>query len=159
MKKITPFLWFEKSAEEAARFYVSIFKDAEIIGITRPGIDHGREPAPALSTDFRLGNQEFIAFNGGPLAAFSPATSFLVECADQAEVDYYWERLSAGGEQQQCGWLKDKFGVTWQIVPAGLQELLYNADAGKAKRATEAMLKMKKLDIAAIRRAAERPEG
>jgi predicted 3-demethylubiquinone-9 3-methyltransferase (glyoxalase superfamily) len=154
MKKVTPFLWFESKAEEAAKFYVSVFRNSKMLSVSRPGPPGGG--APVFSATFQIGNQEFIAFNGGPFEAFSSATSFMVECADQAEVDEYWEKLSAGGEVQQCGWLKDMFGVTWQIVPSGLEQLLYGPDAEASKRAMDAMLKMIKLDIAVIRKAYEK---
>lgn len=153
MQKITPFLWFENQAEEAAQFYTSIFKNSKITGIARypegsPGL-----AGTVMTVTFVLDGQEFTALNGGPEFNFTEAISFYVHCQDQAEVDYYWEKLTAGGEEVQCGWLKDKYGVSWQIVPTILGELLGDPDPEKAKRVTQVMLQMKKLDIAALQRA------
>jgi len=147
MPKITPFLWFNDNAEEAAEFYVSIFKNSKILDVVRYG-DEGPGPkGSVMFTKFRLDGQEFMALNGGPEMTFSSATSFFIDCDTQKEVDYYWEKLTAGGEIQQCGWLTDKFGVTWQVVPSGLIELLHSSDPARSKKVFEAMLKMKKLDI------------
>jgi len=155
MQKITPFLWFDNQAEEAALFYTSIFKNSQIGAIARYG-DEGPGPkGSAMTVSFQLLGQEFTALNGGPVFTFSPAISFVVHCESQAEVDHFWESLSAGGQEEQCGWLKDKFGVTWQIVPVVLYELLQDKDAEKAQRVTRAMLKMVKLDIAQLKRAYE----
>jgi predicted 3-demethylubiquinone-9 3-methyltransferase (glyoxalase superfamily) len=153
MQTITPFLWFDNDAEEAVKLYTSVFKDSEVLGISRYGEG---PPAPAgsvMSMSFRLEDQEFIAFNGGPALSFSSATSFLVDCETQDEIDEYWERLSNGGKQMDCGWLTDRFGVTWQIVPSVLSKLLNGPDPEGAKRAMEAMMKMKKLDIGTLQRA------
>ena len=148
MSKLATFLWFEDRAEEAAKFYVSIFKNSQTKNVSDSGVESQSDFESAMSTSFELGGQEFIAFNGGPLYSFSPATSFFVKCETQDEVDHYWDRLSAdGGEKQQCGWLKDKFGITWQVVPNILGELLSDEDPAKAKRVLDAMLQMKKLEI------------
>jgi predicted 3-demethylubiquinone-9 3-methyltransferase (glyoxalase superfamily) len=153
MQKITPFLWFDNQAEEAANFYTSIFKNAKIGEISRYG-EGGPGPAgQAMTLTFELNGQEFMALNGGPVYKFTPAVSFFVTCETQAEVDHYWEKLSAGGEQVQCGWLTDKFGISWQIVPRILGELLGDKDPVKAKRVMEAMLKMVKLDIEGLKKA------
>jgi predicted 3-demethylubiquinone-9 3-methyltransferase (glyoxalase superfamily) len=143
MQKITPFLWFEAKAEEAAKYYTSIFENSKIVSITE------------MSATFQLDGLEFIAFNGGPTFTFSPAVSFFVRCETQQEIDYLWEKLSAGGETQRCGWLKDKFGVSWQIVPPILSELLNDEDDEKSTRVMQAMLKMSKLDIKALKEAYE----
>jgi predicted 3-demethylubiquinone-9 3-methyltransferase (glyoxalase superfamily) len=153
MQKITPFLWFDNNAEEAVKLYTTIFRDAEILDVRRYGEG---APAPAgsvMSMSFSLHGQEFIAFNGGPVMTFSPATSFFVDCETQKEIDDYWNKLSQGGQQMDCGWLTDRFGVTWQIVPTRLPQLLNGEDAEGAKRAMEAMLKMKKLEIDALEKA------
>ena len=153
MQKITPFLWFNGNAEEAMNFYTSIFKESSIVHISR--ISEGG-PAPkgtVITGTFRLGQQEFMALNGGPMFSFTPAISFFVHCKDQQEVDHYWEKLSAGGEPQRCGWLKDKFGVSWQIIPEALGRLMGDKDPKKAKSVMEAMLKMNKLDIGELQRA------
>jgi predicted 3-demethylubiquinone-9 3-methyltransferase (glyoxalase superfamily) len=153
MQKITPFLWFENQAEEAARYYTSIFKNSRITSLSR--FPEGT-PMPAgmvMTVTFELDGQEFSALNGGPEFKFNEAISFYVHCQDQAEVDYYWEKLCDGGEEGQCGWLKDRFGVSWQIVPNALGELMGDPDPEKANRVTQALLQMKKLDIAALRRA------
>ena len=155
MQRITPCLWFDDQAEEAAKFYVSIFKNSKIGTITRCG-DAGPGPkGSALTVAFQLNGQDFIALNGGPKVKFTEAISFSVDCKTQEEVDEYWEKLSAGGEEQPCGWLKDKYGLSWQIIPSILGELLNDPDPQKSKRAVEAMLKMKKIDIDALKRASE----
>jgi predicted 3-demethylubiquinone-9 3-methyltransferase (glyoxalase superfamily) len=155
MSKITPFLWFNDQAEEAVAFYAAIFKDSKVGSVSRYG-EGGPAPAGRVMTvEFQLAGQDFIALNGGPYFTFTPAISFFVTCATQAEVDAYWEQLSEGGEKEQCGWLKDKYGVSWQIVPAALGEMLGDPDAERARRVTQAMLQMTKLDIAALRRAYE----
>jgi len=141
MKKITPFLWFDGKAEEAAKFYTSIFKNSKI---------HSLSP---MSATFQLDGQEFIALNGGPQFKFTEAVSFFVSCETQEEIDYFWEKLSAGGEESQCGWLKDKFGLSWQIVPPILGEMLNNDDDAKSKRVMQAMLQMVKLDIKKLKAA------
>ena len=154
MQKITPFLWFDGKAEEAAKFYVSVFKKSKLGQVTRYG-DAGPGPKGSVMTvSFELEGQQFIALNGGPHFTFSPAISFFVDCKTQQEVDTLWERLSAGGEEQMCGWLKDKYGVSWQIVPSVLGELLHDTHADTSKRVMQAMLKMRKLDIEGLKRAA-----
>lgn len=155
-QKITPFLWFDSEAEEAASLYTSVFKNSRIVNIARYGKGSPGPAGKVMTVTFELDGQEFIALNGGPEFKFSEAISFLVHCETQAEVDYLWEKLSADGEEGQCGWLKDKFGVSWQIVPNILGEMLSDEDAEKAKRVTMAMLQMKRLDIAILRQAYER---
>ena len=155
MPKITPFLWFDGKAEEAAKFYTSIFKNSKIRGVAR--YPEG-SPGPAgtvMTVGFELDGQEFTALNGGPIFKFNEAVSFVVHCATQAEVDEYWNKLLEGGEESQCGWLKDKFGVSWQIVPDILIEMLQDKDTEKSKRVMQAMLGMKKLDIGGLKRAYE----
>jgi len=153
MKKISPFLWFDRQAEEAMNFYLSIFPKSKMKGIARYGKGSPGPEGAIMSVTFELNGQEFIALNGGPVFTFSPATSFFVNCETQEEVDHLWEKLSAGGEKQQCGWLRDKFGVTWQIVPTALGEMLSDPDPEKSQRVMQAMLKMKKLDISGLRKA------
>ena len=153
MQKITPFLWFDGKAEEAMNFYTSIFKNSKKGRIARYG-DAGPGPkGTVMSAIFQLDGQEFFALNGGPHFTFSPAISFFVNCETQEEVDEFWEKLSAGGEKQQCGWLMDKFGVTWQIVPTILDKLLQDKDAGKSKRVMQAMMQMNKLDFERLQNA------
>jgi predicted 3-demethylubiquinone-9 3-methyltransferase (glyoxalase superfamily) len=148
MGKITPFLWFNDQAEEAMNFYTSIFKDSKIINVNRVGDDGPGKTGSVMMGSFELEGQPFIALNGGPMFTFNEAVSFFVDCADQAEVDYYWGKLTAeGGEASQCGWLKDKFGISWQIVPKALRRLLGDPDKEKAGRVMQAMLKMSKIDI------------
>ena len=156
MQKITPFLWFDHQAEEAASFYTSIFKNSSIGEISRYGSTGPGEAGSVMSVSFELDGQPFIALNGGPLYSFNPAISMFVNCATQEEVDTLWEKLTEGGEEVQCGWLTDKFGLTWQIVPAGLTDLLSGPDPAKAAAATEAMLQMKKLDLAVMQAAYDR---
>jgi predicted 3-demethylubiquinone-9 3-methyltransferase (glyoxalase superfamily) len=155
MQKITPFLWFDDQAEEAMNFYVSVFKDSRIIRVGRYGEGGPGRKGSVMTATFQLLGQEFHALNGGPQFTFSPAISFLVNCETQAEVDHLWDRLSEGGSEQQCGWLKDKFGVSWQIIPSILGKLLGDKDAVRAQRVMKAMLQMKKLDIAGLMRAYE----
>jgi predicted 3-demethylubiquinone-9 3-methyltransferase (glyoxalase superfamily) len=153
MRKITPFLWFDNRAEEAVRCYTSIFKNSSVIETMRCG-DAGPEPAgSAISVTFVLDGQHFIALNGGPHFTFNEAISLFVSCEDQRELDEFWERLSEGGEKRQCGWLKDKFGISWQIVPAMLGEMLHDADTARSGRVMQALRRMDKLDIAGLRRA------
>ena len=160
VQKITPFLWFDSQAEEAARFYASIFRNSKIGKVTRyteAGREvHGREPGSAMTVEFEIEGQPFTAINGGPMFQFTEAISFQIHCETQGEVDHYWDGLSAGGDPkaQQCGWLKDQFGVSWQVVPQALPKLLFHADPKKAQRAMQAMLEMKKLDIAKLEEAA-----
>ena len=155
MQKITPFLWFNDQAEEAMRFYTSVFKNSKPGEITRYGEAGSGVKGSVLTASFEIEGQEFVALNGGPAYSFTPAISFFVNCKTQAEVDYFWEKLGEGGREDQCGWLVDKFGVSWQIVPEGLMELLHSKDEEKSNRAMKCMLQMKKLDIAEIRRAYE----
>jgi len=147
MQKITPFLWFDGNAEEAMNFYVSIFKDSKVLGITRYGEGGPGPKGTVLTAGFQLNGQTFTALNGGPKFKFTEAISFVVHCKSQEEVDYYWDKLSAGGQQQQCGWLKDQFGLSWQIVPDILIELMQDKDPKKSERVMQAMLKMTKMDI------------
>jgi len=160
MQTITPFLWFDDRAEEAARFYTAIFADSGIGNIAHYGSEgyeiHGREAGTVMTVEFCIEGQSFIALNGGPVFSFNEAISFQVRCDTQAEVDHYWDRLSEGGDEnaQQCGWLKDKFGVSWQIVPSILGELLSAADATESGRVMQALLQMKKPDIEALKQAA-----
>ena len=153
MQKITPFLWFENQAEEAANFYVSLFKHAKITGITRYGKGAPRPEGSVMTVSFQIEGQEFVALNGGPHYQFSPATSFVINCETQDEVDHFWHNLSAGGKPHQCGWLDDRFGVTWQIVPTILPKLLNDPDPEKSKRVMEAMLQLVKLDIDVLQKA------
>ena len=153
-QKVTPFLWFDHQAEEAAKFYTSIFKNSKLDDVSRYGEDEPGPKKAVMSVTFELEGQQFIALNGGPQFTFSPAISFFVRCEDQAEVDELWEKLSEGGEKQQCGCLKDKYGVSWQIVPSVLSELLGDEDAERAHRVVTAMLKMNKLDIGRLQEAA-----
>jgi len=154
MQRITPFLWFNDQAEEATNFYVSIFKNSNVVRITRNGANGPGPKGSVLSTTFQLDGQEFYALNGGPLFTFSPAISFFIHCDTQEEIDDFWEKLSAGGKQERCGWLKDKFGVSWQVVPSILGKLLQDPDPEKSKRVMTAMLAMNKLDIKGLQQAA-----
>ncbi len=155
MQKINPFLWFNDQAEEAMNFYLSIFKNSKVVSVSRYG-DAGPGPAgTVMVAEFELEGQRFMALNGGPEFMFTPAISFLVNCETQQEVDTLWDKLSAGGKTDRCGWLKDKFGVSWQIVPTVLGELMADKDAEKSKGVMQAMLQMDKLDIEGLRRAAE----
>ena len=155
MQKISPFLWFDSNAEEAANFYVAIFKDAKILKVARYG-EAGPGPAGSVMVvNFQIEGQDFIALNGGPLFKFTEAISFVISCQTQEEVDRYWNKLTAdGGQESQCGWLKDKYGLSWQVTPTILGELLADKDQKKAQRVMQAMLQMKKMDIAALQRAA-----
>jgi predicted 3-demethylubiquinone-9 3-methyltransferase (glyoxalase superfamily) len=155
MQKITPFLWFDDNAEEAVNFYVSIFKHSKIISLHRYGEAGPGPKGTVMTANFELDGQEFIALNGGPHYKLSPAVSFYVNCETQEEVDDLWEKLSAGGQTLQCGWLTDKYGVTWQIIPAILGELLQSTDAEKSQRAMAAMMQMVKIDIARLKQAYE----
>lgn len=159
LQKITPNLWFDTQAEEAAQFYVSIFNDAQITSVTRYGKEgqdiHGKAEGAVMTVAFQIEGQDFVALNGGPHFTFNEAVSFIINCETQEEVDYYWERLSAGGDPaaQQCGWLKDKYGVSWQVVPVALTGMLNDRDTEKSRRVAKALLSMKKLDIAMLERA------
>jgi predicted 3-demethylubiquinone-9 3-methyltransferase (glyoxalase superfamily) len=151
---ITPFLWFADQAEEAMNFYISTFAGSKVIGVMRDEVGVGGPKGRVLTTTFELAGQEFTALNGGPQFKFTEAISFVVSCETQEEVDALWTRLTGdGGEEGQCGWLKDKFGLSWQVVPRALGEMLQDKDPAKAKRAMEAMLQMKKIDIAGLKRA------
>jgi predicted 3-demethylubiquinone-9 3-methyltransferase (glyoxalase superfamily) len=154
MQKITPFLWFDDKAEEAANFYISIFKNSKMGGITRYGEAGPGPKGTAMSVTFQLEGQEFFALNGGPHYKFTPAISLFVDCKSQEEVDELWEKLSAGGRKDRCGWLTDKFGLSWQIIPSVLGELLNDKDADKSQRVMKAMLKMDKIEIEALKQAA-----
>ena len=147
MQKITPFLWFDNQAEEAANFYVSIFKNSKILTVTRYGEAGPGPKVSAMTVVFQLDGEEFIALNGGPQFKFTEAISFVVNCENQWEVDEFWEKLSEGGEESMCGWLKDKYGLSWQIVPTILGKLMSDPDPQKSKRVMEAMLKMRKIVI------------
>ncbi len=151
MQKITTFLWFDNQAEEAATLYTSIFKNSSIDNISRYGEGMPVPAGTAMTVNFQLEGQEFVALNGGPIYTFTPAISLFVNCETQAEVDMLWDKLVEGGEEGQCGWLKDKFGLSWQIIPAGLIGMLSGPDAEKSSRATQAMLQMKKIDLAKIK--------
>jgi predicted 3-demethylubiquinone-9 3-methyltransferase (glyoxalase superfamily) len=155
MQKVTPFLWFDNQAEEAARFYTSVFKNSRLGEIGRYG-EGGPAPAGSVMTvTFTLDGQEFIALNGGPHFKFTEAVSFFIRCETQQEVDEFWEKLSEGGEKSRCGWLKDRFGLSWQVMPTALGEMLQDKDPRKSRRVMEAMLQMEKLDIERLRRAYE----
>ena len=154
-QRIGTCLWFDGQAEEAANFYTSIFKNAKITGVVRSG-DNGPGPkGSVLTASFELDGHTFLGLNGGPMFKFSEAISMIVNCGDQDEIDYYWDRLSAGGAQQQCGWLKDKYGVSWQIVPAILSDLMTSKDAAASGRVMAALMQMAKLDIAKLKAAAQ----
>ena len=158
MQKITTFLWFDNNAEEAANYYTSIFKNSKILEVSRYG-DAGPGPkGSVMIVKFQLAGQEFVALNGGPQFKFTEAISLMVNCESQQEIDELWRKLSAGGEESQCGWLKDKFGLSWQIVPTELGKLMSAKDPAKANRVMQALLQMKKLDIAKLQQAAEGKE-
>ncbi len=157
MQKITPFLWFDGKAEEATNFYVSIFKNSKVEGIARYGEAGPGPKGSVMTVTFVLDGQRFIALNGGPQYKFTPAVSFFVNCETQAEVDELWEKLSEGGEKIECGWLTDRYGLSWQIVPSMLLEMLQDKDSERSQRVMKAMLQMKKLDIKALKQAYERP--
>lgn len=153
MQRITPCLWFDGKAEDAARFYTSILPNSKIVAITHYGSAGPRPKGTVMTVLFQLNGQEFMALNGGPEFSFSPAVSFMVKCESQDEIDRYWDKLSADKSQEQCGWLKDKFGMSWQIVPAILDRLTTDSDPAKVDRVMAAIMKMKKLDIAELKRA------
>lgn len=159
MPRITPFLWFDDQAEEAARFYTSIFPNSKIVGVTRYGAEganvSGRPNGSVMTVAFELGGQAFVALNGGPHFTFTEAVSFVVNCRTQEELDHYWAKLAAGGnaKAQQCGWLKDKYGLSWQIVPTVLSEMLQDKDPQRSERVMHAVLQMKKLDIRTLKSA------
>jgi predicted 3-demethylubiquinone-9 3-methyltransferase (glyoxalase superfamily) len=154
MQKLTPCLWFDTEGEEAANFYTSVFPNSRIVDVTRYGSAGPRPEGTVMTVSFELEGQQFVALNGGPDFTFNEAISFQVSCQDQEEVDRFWSKLSEGGEEGPCGWLKDKFGVSWQIVPTALPELLGDPDPAKSQRVMEAMLKMKKIDVSELERAA-----
>jgi predicted 3-demethylubiquinone-9 3-methyltransferase (glyoxalase superfamily) len=158
MQKITPFLWFDGNAEEAMKFYTSIFKNAKIGEIKRLGDAGPGRKGSVITGRFQIEGQDFMVLNGGPTFKFTPAISFFVDCETQQEVDELWEKLSAGGETMQCGWLKDKFGVSWQIIPKALGELLGDKDPQKSQRVMKAMMKMIKIDVEGLKRAYEGKE-
>ena len=149
-QKVTPFLWFDGNAEEAANFYVSVFPDSEVTAVSRYGEAGPGLAGSAMVVSFKLDGQEFSALNGGPQFTFSEATSFLIDCRSQDEVDHFWDKLGEGGQHGPCGWLKDRFGLSWQVVPTRLPELLQDPDRDKADRVMQAMMRMGKLDIAAL---------
>ena len=160
-QKITPFLWFDEQAEEAAKFYTAVFKDSKIRSITRYSEEVAkaaeRPVGSVLTVAFDLAGQEFVALNGGPQFKFTEAVSFVVNCETQAEIDYYWEKLSGGGgETSMCGWLKDKYGLSWQVVPAVLNDMLQDEDSTKAQRVMAAIMEMEKLDLPTLERAYEK---
>lgn len=159
MQKITPCLWFDTEAEEAAKFYVSIFKDSKIRSVNRYGKGgqevHGKPPGSVMAVEFEIEGQKFVGLNGGPQFKFDEAISFQIHCKSQEEIDYYWNRLTEGGKEVACGWLKDKFGLSWQVVPTALLEMMSDKDPAKTERVTNAFMKMKKFDIEKLRRAFE----
>ena len=155
-QKITPNLWFDTEAEEAADFYTSVFKDSKVLSKTHYTEGAPREAGMVMTVEWELNGQRFVGINGGPEFKFDEAVSFAIDCEDQDEVDYYWEKLiEGGGSEGQCGWLKDKFGLSWQVVPTGWDEVFSDADPKRAERAMKAMLGMRKLDVAELRRAAD----
>jgi predicted 3-demethylubiquinone-9 3-methyltransferase (glyoxalase superfamily) len=153
--KITPNLWFDTEAEEAAGFYTSIFENSRIVNVTRYTESGPRETGMVMTVQFELDGQPFVAINGGPEFKFDEAVSFEIDCETQEEIDYFWEKLSDGGEEGPCGWVKDRFGLSWQVVPSGMEELFGDRDPERTDRAMQAMLGMGKLDVAALRSAAE----
>jgi len=155
MPKITPNLWFDTESKDAAEFYVSVFPNSKINNVTYYNAAGPRPAGMVLTVEFELDGQAYTAINGGPEFTFSEAISLSISCADQAEVDYYWEKLTEGGEEGPCGWLKDKFGLSWQVVPRGMEEILNDADTDRAERTMKAMFGMKKLDVAALQAAAD----
>ena len=153
--RITPNLWFDTQAEEAAEFYCSIFPNSRIVDVARYTEAGPGEPGSVMTVEFELDGQRFVGINGGPQFKFDEAVSFQITCEDQDELDYYWERLTDGGSESQCGWLKDRFGLSWQVVPSGMEEIFSDPDPERAQRAMQAMLGMRKIDIAALRSAAD----
>jgi predicted 3-demethylubiquinone-9 3-methyltransferase (glyoxalase superfamily) len=154
-QKIIPNLWFDTEAEQAAAFYTSVFENSRIVNVAHYSEVGPGEPGTVMTVEFELDGQRFVGINGGPQFSFDEAVSFQITCETQDEVDYFWERLTEGGEESQCGWLKDKFGLSWQVVPTGMEEVFSDPDPERAKRAMKAMLEMRKLDIAALRSAAD----
>jgi len=154
MQKITPFLWFDNNAEEAMNFYITVFKDSKVLKITRNGKGGPGPDGSVLTASFELNGQNFAVLNGGPMFKFTEAVSFVVNCETQDEIDYYWNKLTSdGGQESMCGWLKDKFGLSWQIVPTIMGDLLSNKDSAKAQRTMQVLMQMKKLDIKALQEA------
>ena len=154
-QRITPNLWFDTEAEDAATFYTSVFENSRIVSVAHYPEAGPREPGMVMVVEFELDGQPFVAINGGPQFTFDEAVSFQVTCETQEEVDYYWERLTEGGEEGQCGWLKDRYGLSWQVTPTGTEQMLNDPDRERANRAMRAMLGMRKIDIGALRRAAD----
>ena len=161
-QKITPCLWFDHDAEEAAKFYVSVFKNSKLGAISRYGKEgfevHGRKAGTVMTAEFEIEGMKFLGLNGGPQFKFSEAISFQIMCKDQAEVDYFWSKLTAGGEEGPCGWLKDKFSLSWQVVPTVLMDMLKDPDTAKSQRVMKALMQMKKFNIAELKRAYEGKE-
>jgi predicted 3-demethylubiquinone-9 3-methyltransferase (glyoxalase superfamily) len=155
MPKQIPCLWFDGQAEQAAAHYTAIFPNSKILGVTRYGPDTPGPEGEVMTVDFSLDGQQYVGLNGGPQFSFTEAISFQIMCADQEEADHYWNRLAEGGEEGPCGWLKDRFGVSWQVVPTRLMELINDPDPGRASRAIQAMLKMHRIDVAELERAAD----
>ena len=153
MQKITPFLWFDDQAEEAMNFYVSVFKNSKVLGVVRYGEAGPGPKGSAMTAKFELEGQEFVGLNGGPHFKFTEAVSFAIDCETQKEVDYFWEKLLDGGTESQCGWLKDKYGLSWQVVPTILIKLLQDKDAERSQRVMKAIMQMKKIDIATLQQA------
>jgi predicted 3-demethylubiquinone-9 3-methyltransferase (glyoxalase superfamily) len=154
-QKIITNLWFDTEAEEAAEFYTSLFENSRIVNVSRYTENAPREAGMVMTVEFELDGQRFVAINGGPEFTFDEAISLQIACEDQEEVDYFWERLTEGGEESRCGWLKDRYGLSWQVIPKGMEEVFSDPDPERARRAMQAMLGMRKLDIAALRSAAE----
>jgi predicted 3-demethylubiquinone-9 3-methyltransferase (glyoxalase superfamily) len=156
-QKITPCLWFDSQAEEAAKFYASVFKNSKIGKISRYGKEgfeiHGRTAGTVMTVEFEIDGRKFVALNGGPHVRFNEAVSFQVHCDSQQEIDYFWSKLGEGGQEQPCGWLKDKFGLSWQVIPKALPEMLMDENSDKAQRVMRSMLQMRKIDLAALERA------
>jgi predicted 3-demethylubiquinone-9 3-methyltransferase (glyoxalase superfamily) len=157
MQKITPFLWFDGTAEEAMNFYVSVFKNSKALSVSRSGDTGPGKKGSVMSATFELDGQTFYALNGGPQFSFTPAISFFVNCENQGEVDYFWEKLSEGGEKSRCGWLKDKYGLSWQIIPSALGKMLQDKDPQKAGRVMKAMMQMDKIDVSVLKQAYDQP--
>jgi predicted 3-demethylubiquinone-9 3-methyltransferase (glyoxalase superfamily) len=158
-QKIVPSLWFDTEAEEAASFYVSVFKDGRIVDVSHYTEAGPRPAGTVMTVAFELRGQRFVGINGGPEFKFDEAISFQISCEDQDEVDYFWEKLAEGGEEGQCGWLKDRYGLSWQVVPTGMEEVFADPDPERARRAMQAMLGMRKIDVGALRRAADGEEA
>ena len=154
-QRIVPNLWFDTEAEEAAEFYLSVFKTGRIVSVSRYTEAGPRPAGTVMTVEFELDGQRFVGINGGPQFTFDEAVSFQITCEDQAEVDRYWEALTEGGEESQCGWLKDRYGLSWQVVPSGMEEVFSDPDPERAQRAMKAMLGMRKIDVAELRRAAD----